>query len=422
MADIKPPSETGGSSAAGKRRRADREPDSAETKHLLHFLLAQLRWQHGTRVGTFEEFDAEAARHDPELGAADFAAMSPLMEEFFSRHAKGDKWVPFHAALGEHELYIFTRIWSLRYLEESERYALACGFSGSRFPALFDEAVMDPCFPAAAEACPPEGRELLDRPAHAFRRGGPVHGRFLAYRARGGKLHTSAFSPRPVPRGAVGEEYTFYIMERTRTFLEMGQALHPKFAKLCAERGVLAWETVDSELQKAKWVGPTLSKMFLVSTHLCLPRLQLLDQGVEVGIGAQEAFKLLLPGIQPAKDFSMLPDRRDILLALHAKVSAAPFLAAHEPRLAPMARWCATEARAAFAPKGVPPECFGQGLSLLAFQVNLCEWRKFRNNVDKKRTAARGMGVNVGENGAKSQKGGMGKAGAGGGREKRRRL
>ena len=43
-------------------------------------------------------------------------------------------------------------------------------------------------------------------PAAAFRRGGAIHKRFDAYRARGGKLHTNCFSPRPVPPGAISHE------------------------------------------------------------------------------------------------------------------------------------------------------------------------------------------------------------------------
>jgi len=311
---------------------ANRTPKAEEVDHLLLFLLCQLRWQHGLLIGTFSEFDDACQRIDPVKGSSDVAALQPLMDTFFSRHAKGDKWVPFHAVLGDHETYIIQRIWSLKYLSEGERYALSCAFSGSRFPALFDEAVMDPCFPpqlkdgesetttAEQQQQQPtaEGRLILDNPSGAFARGGSVHMRFLAYRKRGGKLHTTAFSPRPVPAGACGDEYTFYILERTRTFFEMGKKLYPRLDGLVAgkrtptkqeaEKAVVGgggassasasatsggggWEAVDLAMQETKWVGPTLSKMFLVSTHLCLPRLKLLDAGIEVGIGAQVDFE-----------------------------------------------------------------------------------------------------------------------------------
>jgi hypothetical protein len=72
----------------------------------------------------------------------------------------------------------------------------------------------------------------------------------------------------------------------------------------------VSMEEVDKLLQSHKWVGPTLSKMFLVSTHFFKPELRLLNGGCEVGVGAQEAFKIIFPGIQRAKDYSALADRR----------------------------------------------------------------------------------------------------------------
>jgi hypothetical protein len=173
-------------------------------------------------------------------------------------------------------------------------------------------------------------------------------------------------------------------MERARVFLEMGLQLFPRLDEL-ALRG---WEAVDEVLQETKWVGPTLSKMFLVSTHLCLPRLKLLERGIEVGIGAQESYKILFPGIQAPKDFSMLPDRREILLSLLASLDDRR-VDALDARLRPMIAWCAERAKARFPT--VPAESFSDRLDILSFQVALCEWRKFRNNVDKKAEARRGM-------------------------------
>ena len=96
------------SAAVPKDSTKGRPPNDAEVGHLLQFLLAQLRWQHGTLVdpagapgaGAFAAFDAECARLDPVVGARDLASMAPLMDAFFARHAKGDRWVPFHCVLG----------------------------------------------------------------------------------------------------------------------------------------------------------------------------------------------------------------------------------------------------------------------------------------------------------------------------------
>jgi hypothetical protein len=385
-----------------KDQTFQRIPRPEEVSHFTHFLLAQLRWQHGKIVGSFDDFDRECAKYDSQLGVSDIVAMEPLMLDFFSRHAKGDKWVPFHAVLGVHELYIFTNIWKLHYLSEGEKYALACGFSGSRFPELYDEVIMC-CF--KENECSKEGREILDNPKHAFRRNGPVHIRFDEYRSRGGKLHTSAFSPRPIPTGAVGKEYTFYILERTRIFLEMGIKIYSNLiAPALLSNHQINWEEMDAEFQNTKWVGPTLSKMFLVSTHFCFPSLKLLAHGIEVGIGAQEAFKLFYPGIQPAKDFSMLTNRREILLHLfnHSFSSCGSSSSSYddnnqqkavlsEPRLNPMIKWCAEQAYTKYRSDGIALDTFCKELDLLTFQVNLCEWRKFRNHCDQRRVAKRNM-------------------------------
>jgi hypothetical protein len=341
--DVRTDKKAGGGAKTKKERPSDgrrgggvpwaaREPRLAEVKHLVHFLLAQLRWQHGRLVGSFAEFDAEAARHNSVVGDedtvddGDVEAMAPLMNEFFSRHARGDRWVPFFPVLGEHELYLMRRIWALRGLDTKQKYALSCGFSGSRWPPLFEEAIL--CSFSAndrnavakedeSHELSTEARLLFKDPHAAFRRGGAIHKRFLAYRERGGKLHTTCFSPRPVPPGASGKEYTFYILERTKTFFVMGLDL---FGRLDALKESGGWEAIDRALQETKWVGPTVSKMFLVSTHFGLPALHLLDEGIEVGIGAQESFKILHPGIQPAKNFDMLPDRREILVSIFKHV------------------------------------------------------------------------------------------------------
>ena len=184
---------------------AQRIPKLEEVKHFVHFLLAQLRWQHGKLVGSFDEFDREAARHNRCVGDEkekkndDVKAMEPLMDKFFSRYAKGDRWVPFFPVLGDHELYIMTRIWTVVGINKRQKYALSCAFSGSRWRPLFEETIL--CmFEGKGKLCA-EAELMFRDPSKAFHRGGKIHMRFLAYRKRGGKLHTMCFSPRPIPPG-----------------------------------------------------------------------------------------------------------------------------------------------------------------------------------------------------------------------------
>ena len=55
-------------------------------------------------------------------------------------------------------------------------------------------------------------------------------------------------------------------------------------------------------MQKTKWVGPTISKMMLVF-NFGSPEPW---TKASAGIGAQEAFKILHPGIQPRLSYDML--------------------------------------------------------------------------------------------------------------------
>ena len=75
-------------------------------------------------------------------------------------------------------------------------------------------------------------------------------------------------------------------------------------------------------MREFKWVGPTISKMLEVSTHLAYPSLRLLDGECEVGVGCQEAFKRLLPGVQAPKDYAPIEGRGAILAGLLAHVRA----------------------------------------------------------------------------------------------------
>jgi hypothetical protein len=106
-------------------------------------------------------------------------------------------------------------------------------------------------------------------------------------------------------------------------------------------------------------VGPTLTKMFLVSTHLRYPERNLLTAGcpvtpsmeallspltappnatkMQVGDGAGAAYAFLFPGAAGAKRAAA--DPQALLLQLHAGLlSSASQL---EPRLLPMIQWFA---------------------------------------------------------------------------------
>ena len=84
-------------------------------------------------------------------------------------------------------------------------------------------------------------------------------------RAAGNRLHTTAYILHPPP-GFSGDRFTWYVVDHTRRYIEMG---HTVLARL--EDQTLPPPTLtDLELilSSHKGIGPTLTKMFLVSIHL----------------------------------------------------------------------------------------------------------------------------------------------------------
>ena len=64
------------------------------------------------------------------------------MDMFFEYKAKGDKWIPWHTALGQHEQFIFREIYSLEHLNDRERYMLHFCFRASSWEPLFTEVIL----------------------------------------------------------------------------------------------------------------------------------------------------------------------------------------------------------------------------------------------------------------------------------------
>ena len=184
---------------------ADVAPDDDETRHLLHFALLQLRAEYAevvaradapyasvaaaddrcgpATVAAYEAFDAACAAVAGAGAAADLASCAPLMEVFLTGQcARGDKWMPWHCALGAHERYLLDVVYRLpRAATDRDRYVLGYVFSGSREIELF-ETLLRPLFEAhASEADAALGQALLNDPLAAMARGGELARRYLAY-------------------------------------------------------------------------------------------------------------------------------------------------------------------------------------------------------------------------------------------------
>ena len=139
--------------------------------------------------------------------------------------ARGDKWMPWHCALGAHERYLLEVVRRLpRLSDELSRSVITFAFSGSRDIELF-ETLLRPLFEQhASEEDAALGQLLIQKPFEALRRGGDLCRRYEAYRLRGKKLHTTCYQCHP-PAGAAGVEFVFYIVDRTARFAELGEGV-----------------------------------------------------------------------------------------------------------------------------------------------------------------------------------------------------
>ena len=364
--------------AISAREMAGAKINQKELAHLLQFLLCQLRWQAGKIVDeSFEAFDNEMRRIDTQ-SPDDVASCSQLMAKFLDGPAAGDRWVPWHTVTCEMELFLMTKLRTAPDLNEKEKFVLATAFSGSRWCPLF-QSVVYPYFSRALdtsniyEGAERRGARILD-PDTAFVEGGELYEKVVAWRDRGFKLHTKAFNSYP-QRGEGGERYPAYICRRMAHFAKIGLAAWPSVSS-----GRCSMRSLDALYRGFDRIGPTMSKVLLVTNHLWRPELRILDESCEVGDGADEAFNYLF-GARGGGD-SVRKRRLKVLFDHLASQDV-------EPRLAPMAAWVAARTRARFP--SVPAGAISDALTIYDLQVQLCEWRKFRKRIDKKRTIARGV-------------------------------
>ena len=385
------------------------EVDVDEVSHMIQFFLCQLRAEYAEIIAATSTTDRCSSSHRPAYDEFDEAVQAlegnmttssslvscePLMETFLlGRCAKGDKWMPWHCALGTHERYLLEVVSELPLLESGrEKYVLGFAFSGSREIELF-EAILRPLFEdTASESDRNLGRQVLWNSKEAFKRNGIIHQRYVDYRKTGKKLHTTAYQCHP-PKGSAGDEFVFYVVDRTRRFVDLGHRAYDLIKPVVEEATTIEEDSgksgdlrrrLSAVFMSAHEIGPTMTKMFLVSTHLAYPEARILDDDCAVGDGADAAFDFLFPSLPPRpKALSRGP----LLAKLHDHLLTSPLF----PRFSKMLQWVATKARDRFSSadsKKIPISVLSKTVTPYDLQVNLCEWRKFRNAVDPHRIMA----------------------------------
>ena len=204
---------------------------------------------------------------------------------------------------------------------------------------------------------------------------GEIHAHATKFRREGHKLHTRAFNSYP-QRGDGGENYPEYICQRHAHFSNIGLRAYDLL-----KEGV-TMRTLDECYRGFDRIGPTMSKVLLVTNHLWRPDLGILSGDCEVGDGADAAFVYLFKKCGGGDDARK---RKLKTLFDFLNTDAANAL---EPRLRPMIAWVAKRTRDKFP--DIPPNAISDTITIYDLQVQLCEWRKFRKNVDKKRSIKRG--------------------------------
>ena len=232
-------------------------------------------------------------------------------------------------------------------------------------------------------------------------RNGWLHHHLLRYREDGTfKIHTSAYICRP-PAGCSGLEYVFFINRRTYEFARLGNQVYNNVLANDKENNnnVVTMARLDEELQTLNGVGPTMSKMFTVSTHLMFPERDILENECTVGTsllslslslslsnitslsphvvgtGAKPAFDSLYPqGVNHSsgRKVSTKETPEDLLLDLLEILRTKQ----EYESVRVMIRFCSLRARDRFP--GIPDAAISDHITAYDLQVNLCEWRKFR--------------------------------------------
>ena len=328
--------------------------DAREVDALLQFMMGQLRTE-CERAGYADAFDAE------------FGPLAPRTTTTTTT------FLPFHTALGDHERFVHEVIYARNArLTAEQRICLAFAFRATCCADLFEAVFGDAL--ARNEAGEPASLDaLLLMSSDAFRRDGPVHRAFAAHRAAGGKLHTAAFSCHP-PRGAKGEEYTVFMVTRTAQYIGIGYRVHAMLEpSLDGAAPPPTMSELDATLQREHRVGPTTSRMLMVTVHLSFPHLGLLSDHCQVGDGAAAGLSRLLPCVS-ASVLRHGAARQAIFHAVYAHVRA------HQgPRLARMIAWTADVAREKYA--FISPASIARSLSAYDLQVSLSEWRRCTRSV-----------------------------------------
>jgi len=294
--------------------------------------------------------------------------------------ARFEKWVPFHTCLQEHERFILEEIHTQRGHPWTPK---------RRFIAMFQFRVHCRVDLFRTVQLPLLGSsDYWESPKEAWRPGGTMERSILAYRRRThAPLQTGAF--RIIPRRLVTDDDTnlvrnislrnieltkcaeevWPIVESTRRKLRRNDVTPAELKK----RSSKLYVDLADHMRKVPRVGATWVKMLMVCIDHLFPRLCLLQENCEVGVGAKPGLSRIMQMREPRAT-----EAREGLKVLTQSInrSSHPIGKAFRKLL----REVEKIAREKYKHNRLLCRhlCFGKrGLSAGLVQVQLCEWRQF---------------------------------------------
>jgi len=282
---------------------------------------------------------------------------------------KKEKWMPFHTVLGAHELFIVEHIHHNKELSwnAKRRFLAMFVFRAHCRSNVFREAQL----PLMRE------EKFWRDPVAQFADNGPVTMAMLAYRRKTRHpLQTSAFLAIPERLCQDDDEnLARNVAMRTRTLLEVAENVWP----IVHNQNLTSlekFEEISKTIQTGRRLGETWSKMLMVSIDIAYPKLQLLANTCDVGVGAVKALQRLFP--ESGKE-----DPRDLLGFATRAANSSKTVAAQNfwhllNKVESMAR-----KRFGELPLVLEQVCNSAQLSAVTIQVQLCEWRQFLDFLSK---------------------------------------
>jgi len=286
-----------------------------------------------------------------------------------------ERWVPYHTAFGVHEFFLIDSVHHRKApgWDEKKRFVSMFVFRAHCKRDLFTEVELP---------------FLLDdsfwvNPVDSFKPGGVVERAILQYRRKTRRpLLTLCF--RMIPRRVLeddDENLVRSITTRTQQLLVVAEKLWP-VVKDQESNSSQKFTRMSAIVQSADGLGETWAKMLMVCIDLAYPDLQLLETQCEVGIGALGPLFQLVPNDARLGGLDDKARLRELVSRMNS--SEEPESLAFWSFLPQVERAGADKFEHLHLLVRQLQTQPGK-LSAVTAQVQLCEYRQFRNHIARRK-------------------------------------